>query len=69
MENAKDEIFDIKYNQEENTIEISKEKGTSKIEQFIKQNRLFSIILLLTIILGLINTILISNFVTLLDKI
>ena len=67
MEHAKDEIFEVRYYEDENRLEVQK-KRTSKLKRFIKQNRAFSRILLLTVIMGLMNTVLISNFIMVLSR-
>ncbi len=67
MEHAKDEIFEVRYYEDENRLEVQK-KRTSRLKRFIKQNRAFSGILLLTVIMGLMNTVLISNFIMVLSR-
>ena len=67
MAHAKDEIFEVRYYEEENRLEVQKRK-ISKIQRFLRQNKAFSGIIFLTILMGFVNTVLISNFVMLLSR-
>ncbi len=65
MEYAKDEVFNIVYNDARGI----KRKRTSSIGRAIKKNKLIGLIIGITIILCITNIIFIYNFFTLLLKI
>ncbi len=69
MEYTQDEIFNIKYNAGKNTIEVKEKSIFYKIGQIIKKHQFMSLVMILTIILGAINCVMISNFFILLNQI
>ena len=68
MEYAKDEIFNITYNESADRLQIKKEKKTSKLWNKIKKHKFISMIFLLFFIFSVINIILINYFMAVLQK-
>ncbi len=68
MEYAKDEIFNITYNESADRLQIKKEKKTSKLWHKIKKHKFISMIFLLFFIFSVINIILINYFMAVLQK-
>ena len=68
MEYTKDMIFNIKYNEENNCIEIVDKRFTKRMQKFFKNNKAISIITLISMGLIIWDIALISNFINLLTK-
>lgn len=68
MEYAKDEIFNITYNESADRLQIKKKKKTSKLWHKIKKHKFISMIFLLFFIFSVINIILINYFMAVLQK-
>ncbi len=66
MEYAKDEVFQISYNQKKDKLEYPLRK---RIRESIRHNRILTLFLTLGISFSVINFILIYNFFALLEKI
>lgn len=66
MEYAKDEVFQISYNQKKDKLEYPLRK---RIREIIKHNRILTLFLTLGISFSVVNFILIYNFFALLEKI
>ncbi|MFR8103915.1 MAG: hypothetical protein ACLU8F_02350 [Clostridia bacterium] len=64
MEYAKDEIFSIEYDEKEDTIRIKRKR---RFLDIIRQNKFIVSIVLLGVVLSIVDSILISNFVKLLS--
>jgi len=61
MEYAKDEIFNIRYREDVNRIEITKYR-TSKILNILKKNKVIVGLVTAAILISIINTMFIVNF-------
>ena len=61
MEYAKDEIFNIRYIEDINRLEISKDR-TSKILNIIKKNKVIVGLVTAAVLISIINTMFIVNF-------
>lgn len=61
MEYAKDEIFNIRYREDINRLEISKDR-TSKILNIVKKNKVIVGLVTVAIFISIINTLFIVNF-------
>lgn len=65
MEFTKDEIFNIKYCENENVLKL---KGKSWFKKLLKGNNFIKLIVITTVLFGLLNIILIYNFFSILMK-
>ncbi len=61
MEYAKDEIFNIRYREDINRLEITKDR-TSKILNILKQNKVIVGLVITGVLISIINTMFIVNF-------
>ena len=61
MEYAKDEIFNIRYREDINRLEITKDR-TSKILNILKKNKVIVGLVISAIMISIINTMFIVNF-------
>ena len=61
MEYAKDEIFNIRYREDINRLEITKDR-TSKILNFLKKNKVIAGLVTAAVLISIINTMFIVNF-------
>lgn len=68
MEYTKDIIFNIKYNEEKDCLELKSRNAIDKLKNMIKRNKIFSIISLISTILIIWDIILVSNFINLLNE-
>ena len=68
MEYANDEIFKIRYNTRLDRLEIAKERWTSKIAKKILRHKLLTMSVLAFFIFSTINTIMIINFLNILQN-
>jgi len=68
MEYAKDEIFQIRYNNNLNRLEIGNKKWTSRFIKTVKRHKLISIIIIAFIIFSIANVIMIFNFMEILQS-
>ena len=62
-------IFDVNYNTKLDRLEIPKEKGKNKIFGFLKNNKLFSVVVTSFFVLSGINFYLIYRFIKILEHI
>lgn len=69
MEYAKDDIFEIRYNESQDRLEIGKKSWTSKLKNKIKNHKLFSTIVMVLAVFSIINIIMIYNFMNILQNI
>lgn len=69
MEYAKDDIFQIRYNESLDKLELGEERWTSKLKNKIKSHKLFSTVVMALIIFSIINMIMIYNFMNILQNI
>ena len=65
MEYAKDEIFNIRYRDDINRLEITKDR-TSKILNILKKNKVIVGLVTAAILISIINTMFIVNFLNVL---
>ena len=68
MEYVRDEIFNIRYNEQLNKLELKKESWTSKLKSIIKNNKFITITLITFIMFSSLNFIMICNFIKLLEN-
>ena len=68
MEYVRDEIFNIRYNEQLNKLELKKESWTSKLKLIIKKHKFISITLITFIMFSSLNFIMICNFIKLLEN-
>ena len=61
MEYAKDEIFNIRYREDINKLEITKDR-TSKILNILKKNKVITGLVISAVLISIINTMFIVNF-------
>lgn len=61
MEYAKDEIFSIRYREDVNRLEISKNR-TSKVLNILKKNKVIVGLVITAILISIVNTMFIVNF-------
>ncbi|MBR6504719.1 MAG: hypothetical protein IKT41_03290 [Clostridia bacterium] len=61
MEYAKDEIFNIRYREDINRLEITKDR-TSKILNILKKNKVITVLVIVAVLISIINTMFIVNF-------
>lgn len=61
MEYAKDEIFNIRYREDINKLEITKDR-TSKILNVLKKNKVITGLVISAVLISIINTMFIVNF-------
>ena len=61
MEYAKDEIFNIRYREDINRLEITKDR-TSKILNLLKKNKVIVGLVTAAVLISIINTMFIVNF-------
>jgi len=61
MEYAKDEIFNIRYREDINRLEITKDR-TSKILNLLKKNKVIVGLVAAAVLVSIINTMFIVNF-------
>ena len=66
MEYAKDEIFQISYNERKDRLEIKHKNWTRKMKEKIKQNKLLSTVIISFMLFSGINIIMIYNFINIL---
>lgn len=66
MEYAKDEVFDIRYDEDQNRIYVKKQK---RMLELIKKNKFIVSIVVLALTLSIVDSILISQFIRLLSTI
>ena len=66
MEYAKDEVFDIHYDEDQNRIYVKKQK---RMLELIKKNKFIVSIVVLALTLSIVDSILISQFIRLLSTI
>lgn len=66
MEYAKDEIFNIHYNEEKDRLEIGESENIWK--QLLGKSKFFKIITILTVVLSVFNMVCICNFYTLFSQ-
>ena len=69
MEFAKDDIFDTRYNESQNNIEVGEKRWTSKLKNKIKNHKLFSTVVMVLAVFSIINMIMIYNFFYILQNI
>lgn len=69
MEYAKDDIFEIRYNESQDILEIGEKSWTSKLKNKIKNHKLFSTIVMVLAVFSIINIIMIYNFMNILQNI
>lgn len=69
MEYAKDEIFQISYNERKDRLEIKHKNWTRKMKEKIKQNKLLSTVIIAFMLFSGINIIMIYNFINILQNI
>ena len=69
MEFAKDDIFNTKYNESQNNIEVGEKSWTSKLKNKIKNHKLFSTVVMVLAVFSIINMIMIYNFFNILQNI
>ena len=62
MEYAKDEIFQIQYNEKLNQLQVKQERWTSKIYKKIKTHKFIITIIMAFIMFSTINLIMINSF-------
>ena len=67
MEYAKDEIFNIRYREDINKLEITKDR-TSKILNVLKKNKVITGLVISAVLISIINTMFIVNFFNVLLK-
>lgn len=67
MEYAKDEIFNIRYREDINKLEITKDR-TSKILNLLKRNKVIASLVTAAILISIINTMFIVNFFNVLSE-
>ena len=67
MEYAKDEIFNIRYREDINKLEITKDR-TSKILNVLKKNKVITGLVVSAVLISIINTMFIVNFFNVLLK-
>ena len=68
MEYANDEIFKVRYNTRLDRLEVEKESWTSKIVKKISKHKLLTMSILAFFIFSTINTVMIINFLKLLQN-
>ena len=68
MEYANDEIFKIRYNTRLDRLEIEKESWTSKIAKKILKHKLLTMSVIAFFIFSTINTVMIINFLNILQN-
>lgn len=68
MEYTKDLIFNVRYNEVKNTIEVNKNKWTSRLINKIKKHKIITVFISMATILTLIDAILMANFINLIEK-
>jgi len=61
MEYAKDEIFNIRYREDINRLEITKDR-TSKILNILKKNKVIAGLVTTAVVISIVNTMFIVNF-------
>ena len=69
MEYAKDEIFQISYNERKDRLEIKHKNWTRNMKEKIKQNKLLSTVIIAFMLFSVINIIMIYNFINILQNI
>lgn len=69
MEYAKDEIFQISYNQSLDSLETRNKGWTSRLKNKIRNHKLLSTAIMAFIIFSIINIIMIYNFMNILQNI
>lgn len=69
MEYAKDEIFQVKYNEELNRLEFEKDPWTSKIWKKVKKHKFMTAVFFTFVLFSSINFILIYHFMEVLQRI
>ena len=69
MEYAKDEIFEIRYNTKLNRLQIGKDSWTSKLHKKIKKHKLLTTIIVALIMFSTVNSIMIYNFMKILQNV
>lgn len=65
MEFTKDEIFSVKYSEEDNILHLRKEH---LLKRLLKGNNFIKLVVLMTIVFGTLNVVLIYNFFSILMK-
>ena len=61
MEYAKDEIFNVRYREDINKLEITRDK-TSRILNVLKKNKVITGLVVSAVLISIINTMFIVNF-------
>ena len=67
MEYAKDEIFNIRYREDINKLEITRDR-TSKILNLLRMNKVITGLVISAVLVSIINTMFIVNFLNVLLK-
>lgn len=68
MEYTKDMIFNLKYNEKNNCIEIVDKRLSKRMQKFLRNNKAISLITLISLGLIIWDVALIANFVKLLAR-
>ena len=69
MEYAKDEIFNLRYNETLNRLEFGKERWTSRVLKKIKKHKFILLILTLIFIFSILDVVLICEFMKMLQNV